>query len=87
MLNNIIVLFGLLFADADELKRSKEACGLGYKHWFQNEMGNVLIDQGIRIASKWKLNRSALKITAFLRLARAKARLNRLKVDRRTSQV
>ena len=34
ILNNIMVLFDALFSDASELKRSKEAAGIGYKHWF-----------------------------------------------------
>ena len=87
VLNNIIVLFGKLFVDADKLQRSKEACGIGYKHWFQNEMGNVLIDEGIRIASKLKLQSSALKVTTFLRLALAKKRVASMKAVRRTLQV
>ena len=81
VLNNIIVLFGFLFVDADELQRSKEACGLGYKHWFQNEMGNSLIDE-INC-----LHRSAVKVVSFMRFVLAKALVNRTKADRRTSQV
>ena len=87
VLNNIIVLFGMLFIDADELQRSKEACGLGYKHWFQNEMGNALIDEGVIMASRSKVNRSAVKVTTFLRLALAKGRVSRMKTNSRTQQV
>lgn len=47
ILNNILILFALLFVDVDELKKSKAR--IGYKHWFQNELGNVLIKEGIRI--------------------------------------
>ena len=81
------MLLGFLFVDADELQRSKEACGLGYKHWFQNEMGNVLIDEGMRISSELKLKSSALKVTTFLRIALAKKRVAKMKADRLTPQV
>ena len=69
----------MLFVGADELQRSKESCGLGYKNWFHNEMGNVLIDEGIRMATEMNLKKSVLKITTFLRLALAKMRVTRLK--------
>ena len=48
ILNNVIVLFDLLVVEAAELRRSKQ--GMGYRHYFQNEMGNVLIEYGIRFA-------------------------------------
>ena len=87
MLNNIIVLFSVLFSDAEELQRSKDVCGLGYKHWFQNEMGNVLIDEGIRIASKARVKRAALKVTTFIRFALANARVARMRSTRNRPQV
>ena len=47
VLNNILVLFGLFFCDVDELMKNKAR--IGYKHWFQNQLGNTLIVEGIRI--------------------------------------
>ena len=38
VLNNIIVLFDALFIDVEDLRKSKEK--IGYKHWFQNSLGN-----------------------------------------------
>ena len=38
VLNNIIVLFDASFVDVEELRKSKEK--FGYKHWFQNSLGN-----------------------------------------------
>ena len=77
------MLLGFLFVDADELQRSKMTCG----HWFQNEMGNSLIDEGIVMTSRDKLHRSAVKVVAFMRFVLSKALVNRMKADRRTSQV
>lgn len=50
VLNNIMVLFSFLFADIDELRKSKQR--IGYKHWFQNALGNGLIKHGIKIATE-----------------------------------
>lgn len=79
VLNNIIVLFGSLFANADELRRAKEASNVGYKHWFQNEMGNGLINEGMRLARAKKKNDATLRITSFCRLVIAKRHLLRLR--------
>ena len=82
-------MFGLLFVDADELQRWKEVCGIGCKHWFQNDMGNALIDEDIRMVAELKLKSSVLKITNFLRLRLAlpKLRVATMKAARRTPQV
>ena len=79
ILNNIIVLFDLLFATADELRKSKEASGLGYKHWFENEMGNVLIEDGMRLAKLRRRTRAAVMITAFSRIVLSKLRVGSLR--------
>lgn len=91
VLNNMMVLFDLLFSDTEELKKSKArfiyslimfmlvsvafakphgaayahihtctthslACThepqhrIGYKHWFQNSLGNALIQEGVRVS-------------------------------------
>ena len=46
VLNNIIVLFDLLYSDVLDLRKAKAR--ISYKHWMQNELGNVLIEYGIR---------------------------------------
>ena len=50
-------------------------------------MGNSLIDEGIVMTSRDKLHRSAVKVVAFMRFVLSKALVNRMKADRRTSQV
>ena len=67
VLNNSICLVDSLFSDVEALRRSKEAGGLGYKHWFQNEYGNVLINEGLRIAVAELMQKSAMTITRFMR--------------------
>ena len=79
VVNNIIALFDSLFANADELKRSKETSGLGYNHWFSNELGNQLIEKGIHMAGTLKISDAALRITSFSRLVVAKHRVSKLR--------
>jgi hypothetical protein len=50
VLNNIIVLFDLLFSDVVNLWRAKGR--LDYKHWFQNALGNALIEYATRRAKE-----------------------------------
>ena len=64
ILNNILVLFDLLF-DTDALKKSYVS--IGYKHWFQNQYGDVLIVRGIRLAEQEKLHVNAKTIIKFMR--------------------
>ena len=64
ILNNIIVLFDLLVAEAPELRRSKQ--GMGYRHYFQNEMGNVLIEYGIGLAEDEWVHRNATIVIKFM---------------------
>ena len=45
-----MVLFAFLFADMDELRKSKKR--FGYKHWFQNALGNGLIEHGIKLVTE-----------------------------------
>lgn len=80
ILNNIMVLFDALFSDASELKRSKEAAGIGYKHWFQLELGSILIEHGLEIAREEKIQKAALMVTSFCRLTLAKLRTVSLRV-------
>ena len=64
MLNNIIVLFDLLVAETPELRRSKQ--GMGYRHYFQNEMGNVLIEHGIQLAEDEWVQRNTTVVNNFM---------------------
>ena len=50
ILNNIIVLFNLLYPSAKTLRKNKAR--IGYKHWFQNALGNGLIDHGIDLCKQ-----------------------------------
>ena len=50
ILNNILVLFDLLFPFAETLRKKKRRWG--YKHWFQNALGNGLIDHGVRMCKE-----------------------------------
>ena len=65
ILNNVIVLFALLFIGVDDLMKSKEK--VGYKHWFQNALGNVLIDHGLELAMTARRNEAAVTITKYIR--------------------
>ena len=47
---------------------------LGYKHWFQLELGTALIHHGLEVARKHKVDHAALIVTSFCRLVLAKAR-------------
>ena len=64
ILHNILVLFDLLF-DTVALKKAKRS--VGYKHWFQNSYGDVLIRRGVKIAEFNKLNLNANTIIKFMR--------------------
>ena len=61
MLNNIMVLFEMFIVDPEKFKKSKSR--IGYKHWFQNTLGNVLIDHGVQRAEIWWKNRCADVVT------------------------
>ena len=62
MLNNIFVLFAMLWPLAESLKQKHESCGFGYRHWFQDEIGNALIEYGLKHASQERLLRARNKI-------------------------
>ena len=67
VLNNILVLFDLMLVDVDKLKKSKAR--LGYKHWFQNTLGNVLMLRGLRLAEDSWIHRASKIVTKFMRHA------------------
>ena len=80
ILNNVMVLFAALCCDATKLQKSKEASGVGYKHWFQLELGTVLINHGLHLARELKLRNAAVVVTSFCRLALVKLRFAGRKV-------
>ena len=67
VLNNCMCLCDGLCVDIDKLKKSKESSGLGYKHWYQNEFGDVLIVEGLRLAIAEVKQKAASTITRFVR--------------------
>ena len=79
ILNNVMVLFLALFDNTDELQKSKENSGVGFKHWFQLEVSDVLIKHGLKLAREHKLKTAALRVTSFCRLCLAKQRCVRLR--------
>ena len=60
---NEVVLFDLIFDTAD-LRKAK--ANVGYKHYYQNQLGNVLILRGIRIAENDKMNYNATIVIRFM---------------------
>ena len=79
MLNNILVLFDLLF-DTSELRQSKQ--GLGYKHYFQNRLGNSLIKHGMRLAEDEWVSFNATIVKKFMRRMLALQILRTLRRER-----
>ena len=74
ILNNVMVLFALLCADIDDLMKAKESAGIGYKHWFQLELGSSLIEHGLQLAREEKLSKAVVMVPSFCRLVLAKLR-------------
>ena len=77
--NNIIVLFGEIVEDIEELKKSKESAALGYRHWFQNQLGNVIIDYGLRKAEEQWVHLSACVVNMFMRRCHLVIRRQRIR--------
>ena len=64
--NNCIALFAFIFSDVEELRKSKESSGLGYRHWYQNKLGNLVIDEGLRRAEEQWIYISACVVNMFM---------------------
>ena len=75
VLNNIMALMVFIFFEFAELQRSKEAQGIGYKHFFQNHLGNQLIKHGLKLAGVFWRREAAIKVTTFMRFCLAKTRV------------
>ena len=56
-----------IYLEYEELKRSKEAKGIGYKHFFQNELGNVLMKHGLKLATVFWREEAAVKVVDGLK--------------------
>ena len=79
VINNIMALMVFIFREFAELQRSKDAQGIGYKHFFQNHLGNQLLEHGLKLAGVFWRREAAIKITAFLRFAVAKRRVSKMR--------
>ena len=79
VLNNVMVLFTLLYHDATTLEKSKGS--LVYKHWLQNGLGNALIDEGMRRAQDNWLNRAANVVIKFFRRAVAVVTVRKMRAS------
>ena len=65
--NNVLVLFDKTCKDVEELRKSKESKGLGYRHWFQNQLGDSIIKRGLSLAEKQWVYLSACRVNMFMR--------------------
>ena len=75
VLNNIMALMVFIFFEFAEIQRSKEAQGIGYKHFSQNHLGNQLIKHGLKLAGVFWRREAAIKVTTFMRFCLAKIRV------------
>ena len=71
-----------IFLEYEELKRSKEAKGIGYKHFFQNELDNVLMKHGLELATVFWREEAAVKVTSFMRSLLARRRVEKIRKAR-----
>ena len=71
-----------IFLEYEELKRSKEAMGLGYKHFFQNQVGNVLMNHGLKLATVFWTELAAIKVTSFMHSLLARRRVEKIRKAR-----
>ena len=83
VINNIMALMVFIFLEFDELQRSKEAQGIGYKHFFQNHLGDQLITHGLKLAGVFWRREAAIKVTMFLRFCLAKKRVAKIRAAMR----
>ena len=67
VLNNSMALIVFIFLEYEELQRKKEATGIGYKHYYQNLLGNVIITRGLEMAEEYWTHWAATKLTSWLR--------------------
>ena len=84
VINNMMALMVFIFLEFAELQRSKEAQGLGYKHFFQNELGNQAIKHGLKLAAEFWNHRNAITVTTFIRFAVAKLRVAKIHAARKS---
>ena len=65
--NNVLILFVMLFPLVAVLQRHWKNNGTGFKHWFQQELGNVLIEQGMLHVQKERMDKAANVLIANYR--------------------
>ena len=82
ILNNIMALMPFLFLEFDDFQKSKEAKGLGYRHFFQNQLGDVLICHGLKLAGEYWTYIAAVKVTTFFRGVMARKRVTKLRTSK-----
>lgn len=82
-INNVLVLFIMLFPAAEEIKKREDANDFGWKHWFQDELAVALISQGLQMATSQLHNEHARVIQKTYRQWKARGRIMH---DRRDQQ-
>lgn len=85
IVNNVMALMVFIFLEFEALQKSKEGTGVGYRHYFQNHLGNQIIAHGLKLAAKFWTKRAAIKVTAFMRLSLAKRRVADMRAARQKS--
>ena len=57
--NNTLLLFDGVSGEAAELRKKWTHNGLGYVHWYQDELADVLIEHGLQLSSAFKIKTAA----------------------------
>ena len=65
--NNVFILFLMLYPLATELQQQSEKNGFGFKHFFQHELSSVLIERGIQMCNVNRRNKAAATLINFYR--------------------
>ena len=81
VLNNMMALVVFIFMEYEELQHKKDGTGIGYKHFFQNLVGNILIEHGLKLAAEYWCHRAANTLIGFARCVLAKKLVHKLRGD------
>ena len=87
VVNNIFILFGLLFPLVDELKEKYEGNGFGWKHMFQHELAHILMTRGTHMCNVTRRNRAATTLISCYRSGTWKAVWRRIRGGRRAASI
>ena len=79
VLNNMMALMVFIFLEFENFQRAKEAKGFGYRHFYQNELGNVLIVHGLKLAGEFWTHWAAVKVDSFARGVLVRLRMKKLR--------